>query len=103
LYGQTQLAWNAFFELQSEREPDRYSGARLLARFLAPFPTIHLRIARARRIFLLPERERFQRRAPELTMLVQEAFVRGLSMHQVGRVVATVTDTSRSARKAFLG
>lgn len=27
LYGQTRLAWKGFFELQSERERDRYSGA----------------------------------------------------------------------------
>jgi len=27
LYGPTQLAWKGFFELQSERERDRYSGA----------------------------------------------------------------------------
>jgi hypothetical protein len=27
LYGQTQLAWQQFFELQSERERDRFSGA----------------------------------------------------------------------------
>ena len=27
LYGQTQVAWQRFFELQSERERDRFSGA----------------------------------------------------------------------------
>ena len=26
LYGQTKLAWQRFFELQSERERDRFSG-----------------------------------------------------------------------------
>ena len=26
LYGQTKLAWQRFFELQSERQRDRYSG-----------------------------------------------------------------------------
>src|ERR1019366_5716254 len=27
LYGQTKLAWQQFFELQSERQRDRFSGA----------------------------------------------------------------------------
>lgn len=115
LYGQTQLAWKGFFELQSERERDRYSGAGRYERdserrkdyrngyyerdFLTRFGTIRLRIARTRKKnFLPPELERFQRRAPELTMLVREAFLRGLSTRQVGRVIATLTDKPISAQ-----
>lgn len=115
LYGQTQLAWKGFFELQSERERDRYSGAGRYERdwkqrkdyrngyyerdFMTRFGTIRLRIARTRRKnFLPPELERFQRRAPELTMLVREAFLRGLSTRQVGRIIATLTDKPISAQ-----
>jgi len=107
LYGKTQLAWKGFFELQSERERDRYSGAGRYERekrrkdyrngyyerdFLTRFGTIRLRIARTRRKSFLPAGlERFQRRAPELALLVREAFLRGLSTRQVGRVMATLT------------
>ena len=64
LYGQTKLAWQRFFELQSERERDRYSGAGHYERrrgrrkvyrngyyerdFVIRFGTIRLRIARTR-------------------------------------------------------
>ena len=115
LYGQTRLAWKGFFELQSERERDRYSGAGRYERdckqrkdyrngyyerdFMTRFGTIRLRIARTRtKNFLPPELERFQRRAPELTMLVREAFLRGLSTRQVGRIIATLTDKPISAQ-----
>ena len=115
LYGQTRLAWKGFFELQSERERDRYSGAGRYEReaqtrkdyrngyyerdFLTRFGTIRLRIARTRTKNFLPAGlEAFQRRAPELTMLVREAFLRGLSTRQVGRVIATLTDKPISAQ-----
>jgi putative transposase len=56
------------------------------------FGTIRLRIARARgKNFLPPGLQQFQRRAPELAMLIREAFLRGLSTRQVGRVVSTLT------------
>ena len=35
--------------------------------------------------------EKFQRRAEEVTLLIREAFLRGISTRQVGRVVATLT------------
>ena len=56
------------------------------------FGTIRLRIARARGKNFLPSGlQQFQRRAPELAMLIREAFLRGLSTRQVGRVVSTLT------------
>lgn len=108
LYGKTQQAWKGFFELESERERDLYSGAGRYERqveskrdyrngyyerdFLTRFGTIRLRIARTRSQAFLPRGlEPFQRRAPELAMLVREAFLRGLSTRQVGRVMATLT------------
>ena len=70
LYGQTRQAWQRFFELQSERERDRFSGAGRYQRrrgrrriyrngyyerdFVTRFGTIRLRIARTRDKSFLP-------------------------------------------------
>jgi transposase-like protein len=60
--------------------------------FVTRLWTLRLRIARSReRSFRLPGLERFQRRAPEVMMLIREAFLRGISARQVGRVVGMVT------------
>src|ERR1700674_923403 len=115
LYGQTKLAWQRFFELQSERQRDRFSGAERYERrqgrrrvyrngyyerdFVTRFGTIRLRIARTREKSFLPHGlERFQRRAEEVSMLIREAFLRGISTRQVGRVVATLTGEVVSAQ-----
>src|SRR6185436_19061314 len=42
--------------------------------------------------------EEFQRRAPEVSLLIREAFLRGISTRQVGRVVAIVTGKAVSAQ-----
>lgn len=115
LYGQTQQAWKRFFELDSERLRDRFAGWDRYRRgprkkgeyrngyyerdFLTRFGTIRLRIARARGKSFLPRGlERFQRRAAELALLIREAFLRGISTRQVGRVVATLTGEMVSAQ-----
>ena len=115
LYGQTKLAWQQFFELQSERQRDRFSGAGWYQRrqgrrriyrngyyerdFVTRLGTIRLRIARTREKSFLPAGlERFQRRAEEVSMLIREAFLRGISTRQVGRVVATLTGEVVSAQ-----
>jgi len=115
LYGQTRQAWKKFFELESERLRDRYAGwpqhergprrpggyrnGYYLRGFATVFGTIRLRIARARgKSFLPPGLKRFQRRVPELAMLIREAFLRGLSTRQVGRVVSTLTGEVVSAQ-----
>jgi len=115
LYGQTRQAWKKFLELQSERLRDRYAGwpqhgrgprkpggyrnGYYLRGFATVFGTIRLRIARARgKSFLPPGLGQFQRRAPELAMLIREAFLRGLSTRQVGRVVSTLTGEVVSAQ-----
>jgi len=115
LQGRTRAAWKKFFELDSERLRDRYAGWNRYRRgprkaggyrngyytrdFATPFGTIRLRIARARgRSFLPKGIGRFQRRAAELAMLVREAFLRGISTRQVGRVVATLTGEPVSAQ-----
>ena len=115
LYGQTQVAWQRFFELQSERERDRFSGAGRYERrrgrrriyrngyyerdFVTRFGTIRLRIARTREKSFLPVGlRRFQRRGEEVSLLIREAFLRGISTRQVGRVVATITGEMVSAQ-----
>ncbi len=115
LYGQTQLAWKHFFELDSERLRDRFAGWDRYGRgprqqgeyrngyyerdFVTRFGTIRLRIARARGKSFLPRGlQRFQRRADELALLIREAFLRGISTRQVGRVLATLTGEMVSAQ-----
>src|SRR6267143_4493441 len=115
LYGQTRQAWQQFFELQSERQRDRYSGWGRYERrqgrrrvyrngyyerdFVTRFGTIRLRIARTREKSFLPcGLKRFQRRAEEVSLLIREAFLRGISTRQVGRVVATLTGEVGSAQ-----
>jgi putative transposase len=115
LEGRTKLAWKHLFESESERLRDRYAvldsherGLRQPSQyrngyyerdFVTRFGTIRLRIARARgKSFLPPAIEKFQRRAPELAMLIREAFLRGISTRQVGRVVATLTGETVSAQ-----
>src|SRR4030088_2601668 len=115
LYGQTQRAWQQFFELESERQRDRFSGAGRYERrrgrrriyrngyyerdFVTRFGTIRLRIARTREKSFLPVGlRRFQRRGGEVSLLIREAFLRGISTRQVGRVVATITGETVSAQ-----
>jgi putative transposase len=115
LYGQTRQAWKRLLELHSERLRDRYAGWPQHGRgrrkaggyrngyyvrgFATVFGTIRLRIARARGKSFLPSGlKQFQRRAPELAMLIREAFLRGLSTRQVGRVVSTLTGEVVSAQ-----
>src|SRR6202167_5309147 len=79
LYGETKLAWKRYFELQSERQRDRFSGWGRYERrrgkrrdyrngyyerdFVTRFGTIRLRIARTRgKSFLPVGLRRFQRR-----------------------------------------
>jgi putative transposase len=115
LEGRTKLAWKHLLETESERLRDRYAVLDSYERgprqprqyrngyyerdFATRFGTIRLRIARARgKSFLPAAMEKFQRRAPELAMLIREAFLRGISTRQVGRVVATLTGETVSAQ-----
>lgn len=115
LYGQTKLAWKKFFEADSARQRDLYCGAGWHERreetepdyrngyyerdFVTRLGTLRLRIARTRRKNFLPRGlEKFQRRAEEIALLIREAFLRGLSTRQVGRVIATLTGEVVSAQ-----
>ena len=94
LYGQTKLAWQRFFALQSERQRDRFSGWAPYERrrgkgrryrngyyerdFVTRFGTIRLRIARTREKSFLPVGlQRFPRRAEEVSLLIREAVFAG--------------------------
>lgn len=67
--------------------------------FVSRVGTLRLKIARTREQSFLPGGlERFQRRAAEVMLLIREAFLRGLSTRQVGRVVAILTDEVVSAQ-----
>lgn len=115
VYGQTRQVWQRFFELESQRQRDRFSGWAWYERrrgkrrdyrngyyerdFVTRFGTIRLRIARTREKSFLPVGlRRFQRRAEEVSLLIREAFLRGISTRQVGRVVATITGETVSAQ-----
>ena len=115
LYGKTRRAWQQFWEEESRRARDRYvvtesyERARAKRRsyrngfyvrdFVTRLGTLRLRVARARdRSFRPPGVERFQRRAEEVLMLIREAFLRGISTRQVGRVVAILTEEAVSAQ-----
>ena len=105
-----------FLEGLSERERDEFVGLRRYERYttrdedekedgryyrngyyerdwVSRFGTIRLRIARTRGKSFLPKGlQRFQRRADEVGLLIREAFLRGISTRQVGRVVALITE-----------
>jgi putative transposase len=115
VYGTTRLAWKKFWELDSERQRDRFAVVDAYERndeqrrdyrngyyerdFVTVLGTIRLRIARTRdRSFLPAGLEQFQRRAPEVSLLIREAFLRGISTRQVGRVVAIMTGEVVSAQ-----
>ena len=108
LYRRTALAWKGLLEEVSWKERDRYLGVKEYARagereyrngfyerkFVTLMGTLVLRVARTREKSFLPEAlRRFERRAPEVMMLIREAFLRGLSTRQVGRVVGIVSET----------
>src|SRR5439155_22570780 len=100
------LAWQRFFELQSERQRDRYSGWGRYERrrgrrrvyrngyyereFVTRFGTIRLRVARTREKSFLPRGlQPFQRRWGDVSLVIRDGLFRGVSTRQGGRVVGT--------------
>ena len=116
VYGQTRLAWKRFWETESIRERDSYMktgwydqverSERVDYRngfyerdFVTRLGSIRLRIARTRSKNFIPKGlEKFQRRAEDVAILIREAFLRGISTRQVGRMVATFTGEPVSAQ-----
>jgi putative transposase len=114
VYGQTTVVWKQLLEAESRRQRDRYAVREAYPRrrsqrqpyrngyyerdFVTRFGTLRLRIARTRGKSFLPRGiEPFQRRAEEVALLIREAFLRGISTRQVGRVVALLTGEVVSA------
>ncbi len=114
LQGQVQKSAEKFFTLLSERQRDLYMVSPRYGRegqrrdyrngyyerdFVTRFGTLRLRIARCRKRGFLPEViSKFQRRADEVCLLIREAFLRGISTRQVGRVVGILTGEVVSAQ-----
>src|SRR5260370_1331816 len=114
VYGHTRLVWKQAVEADSEWERDRLAVGEAYERrrsrrqhyrkgsyerdFVTRLGTIRLRIAGTRGKSFLPRGHHpFQRRAPDVAMLIREAFLRGISTRQVGRVVAILTGEVVSA------
>lgn len=107
-----------FLEAWSERERDQFVGLRWYERYerdgdrrpeyrngyyerdwVTMFGTVRIRIARSRgKAFLPTGLRKFQRRADQAALLIREAFLRGISTREVGRVVALVTEETVSAQ-----
>jgi putative transposase len=67
--------------------------------YVTPLGVIRLRIPRTRERSFLPRWiGRLERRAPEVAELIRQAFLRGISTRQVGRVVATLSGEAVSAQ-----
>jgi putative transposase len=114
LYRQTRESWQQSLERLSVEARDRYLGVRDYERvpgradsrngfyerdLVTLFGTLRVRIARTRRQAFLPVGlARLQRRAPEVTLLIREAFLRGISTRPVGRLVALLTNEPVSAQ-----
>jgi putative transposase len=114
LYGLTAMVWKRALEEDSARLREVHLGCDPYERvgkrrdygngfyfrdFVTRLGTLRLKVARARtRSFLPPALERFQRRAEEVMLLIREAFLRGISTRQVGRVVAILTGEVVSAQ-----
>ena len=115
VYGQTRGLWKKFLEEESQRQQASYLGLGRHERaeeerkdyrngfyqrdLVTRLGTLRLRIARTRKkSFLPPLLERFQRRAEEVMLLIREAFLRGISTRQVGRVVGVLTGEVVSAQ-----
>jgi len=109
LYERTKQAWKRFLDADSERQRDRFCGLDWYEcsdcrkrpyrngyyerDWVTRFGTIRLRIARTRDKNFLPKGlQQFQRRADSVALLIREAFLRGVSTRQVGRIVAILTE-----------
>ena len=67
--------------------------------YVTQFGVIRLRIPRTRQRSFLPRWiGRLERRTPEVAELIRQAFLRGISTRQVGRVVAVLTGERVSAQ-----
>ena len=114
--GQTREVLKRLLEADAEQRMAEYLGLRWHERanteervdyrngfyerdYVTPLGVLRLRIPRSRQRSFLPRCiGRLERRAPEVAELIRQAFLRGISTRQVGRVVATLTGESVSAQ-----
>src|SRR5215467_8933084 len=114
--GQTRQMLKKLLETDAEQRMAEYLGLRWHERtprvervdyrngfyerdYVTPLGVIRLRIPRTRERSFLPRCiAPLERRAPEVAELIRQAFLRGISTRQVGRVVATLTGESISAQ-----
>lgn len=110
----TRQSWQDLLGRLSIEARDRYLGVREYERspartdarngfyerdFVTRLGTLQIRVARTRQqAFLPPGLGRLERRAPEVLLLIREAFLRGVSTRAVGRVVALLTEETVSAQ-----
>lgn len=114
LYRGGQQALKQLLEAESERERQRYLMRDAYERrqdtqdyrngsyerdIVTRLGTIRFRVARTRQRAFLPKAvERLQRRAEDVALLIREAFLRGISTRQVGRVIGVITGEVVSAQ-----
>lgn len=115
LYGKTREMWKKLWEADSEWQRDKYCVVDSYERdeesrrdyrngsyvrdYVTRLGTIKVRIARSRNKSFLPKGMRqFDRRAEDIAMLIREAFLRGVSTRNVGRLVALVSEEPVSAQ-----
>jgi putative transposase len=115
VYDRGKQAVKELLEADSERQRQRYLMTEAYERtgevgwdyrngsyerdLVTRFGTIRIRVARTRQQGFLPHGlEGFQRRAEEVALLIREAFLRGISTRQVGRVIGVITGEVVSAQ-----
>ena len=116
LQGQTRRVLKELLEANAEQQMADYLGLKWHERanpaervdyrngfyerdYVTALGVIRLRIPRTRQRSFLPRCiEPLQRRAPEVAELIRQAFLRGISTRQVGRVVAVLTGEPVSAQ-----
>jgi putative transposase len=114
--GRTQELLKKLLESDAEQQMSEYLGLRWHERaspaqrvdyrngfyqrdYVTPLGVIRLRIPRTRQRSFLPRWiGRLERRAPEVAELIRQAFLRGISTRQVGRVVAVLSGEEVSAQ-----
>jgi putative transposase len=115
--GKTRRLLEELLRQDSERQCEEYLGLRRYERgkasqgrrdyrngfyerdYVLPIGVIRVRVSRARKRAFLPRGiKALERRSPEVAELLRQAFLRGISTRQVGRVVATITGEQVSAQ-----
>jgi putative transposase len=117
LQGRTRGLLEELFRQDSEQQMEKYLGLKWCERpaagearrdyrngsyerdYVLPMGTIRVQVSRTRKRSFLPRGiKALQRRSPEVAELLRQAFLRGISTRQVGRVVALVSGERVSAQ-----